>query len=424
MAKFGFIGVWIDRIMQFISSVSYSFLHNGEESSCVFPERGLRLGDPILPYIYIMCVEGLSAIIRRDEEAELIHGCQITRGAPKDRQEVQEQLQVRENENPRNYLGLPMRVGQNKKAVFGFLVERVSSKLQAWGMGNISKAGKVTLLKSTAQTIPTFWMNLLLISSDVCDRIEKKMNSYWWGGRWEHVKFDGLAGNGYVFRCNCQWTDDGGAKEMDIEVLHDICNECDRNLIHQIHVPSRNIMDFWYWLLDDKGELSVKSCYRQLRGERESHDRGFWNILWSLNRPGKIVNFLWRVEDTNIPSGSSSRSRREMINVPIINSVQVEDTIHMMFSCCFARDLWSMVGLKEVVRVEEGMKGLQNMSVFGVRSMALNLMREWKNINEGGVGDVASQGNTENIGVACVARDDSGRFLGARSSNCRGYTQV
>ncbi|XP_074359953.1 uncharacterized protein LOC141700078 [Apium graveolens] len=142
MAKFGFSGVWIDRIMQFISSVSYSFLHNGEEFGCVFPERGLRLGDPISPYIYIMCVEGLSAIIRRDEEAELIHGCRIARGAPKDRQEVQEQLQVHENENPGNYLGLPMRVGQNKKAVFGFLVERVSSKLQAWGMGNISKAGK------------------------------------------------------------------------------------------------------------------------------------------------------------------------------------------------------------------------------------------------------------------------------------------
>ena len=26
--------------------------------------------------------------------------------------------------------------------------------------------------------------------------------------------------------------------------------------------------------------------------------------------------------------------------------------------------------------------------------------------------------------MACVARDDRGRFLGARSSNCRGYTQI
>ena len=104
--------------------------------------------------------------------------------------------------------------------------------------------------------------------------------------------------------------------------------------------------------------------------------------------------------------------------------LQVEDTVHTLFSCCFARELWSTVGLQEVVKVEEGMTGMQvlkhafhcgnmeqcimlgviswslwvrrnewvwnkkNMSIFGVRSMALNLMREWRNANECGVGGV------------------------------------
>ncbi|XP_074374808.1 uncharacterized protein LOC141715232 [Apium graveolens] len=44
----------------------------------------------------------------------------------------------------------------------------------------------------------------------------------------------------------------------------------------------------------------------------------------------------------------------------------------------------------------------------------------WIKINVGYIG----QGNTENIGVACIARDDIGRFLGARSFNYRGYTQI
>lgn len=39
-------------------------------------------GDPISPYIYIMCVEGLSSIMRRNEEAGLLRGCRITEGAP------------------------------------------------------------------------------------------------------------------------------------------------------------------------------------------------------------------------------------------------------------------------------------------------------------------------------------------------------
>lgn len=65
--------------------------------------------------------------------------------------------------------------------MFSFLVDRVEKKLQTWSVHNISKAGKVTLLKSAAQSIPNFWMNLLLIPLDVCDTIEKKMNAYWWG---------------------------------------------------------------------------------------------------------------------------------------------------------------------------------------------------------------------------------------------------
>lgn len=47
----------------------------------------------------------------------------------------------------------------------------------------MSKAGKITLLKTAAQTIPNFWMNLLLIPTEICDKIEKKMNEFWWKNR-------------------------------------------------------------------------------------------------------------------------------------------------------------------------------------------------------------------------------------------------
>lgn len=81
MRRLGFCGLWIDRVMRFITSVSYSFLHNGEEFGSVLPQRGLRQGDPISPYLYIMCAEGLSAIIRKNEEAGVLHGCTVARGA-------------------------------------------------------------------------------------------------------------------------------------------------------------------------------------------------------------------------------------------------------------------------------------------------------------------------------------------------------
>lgn len=82
MLKFGFHSLWIDRVMKFIRSVSYSFLHNGEKFGLVKPQRGVRQGDPISPYIYIMCAEGLSAMIRRNEEAGILHGIKVATGAP------------------------------------------------------------------------------------------------------------------------------------------------------------------------------------------------------------------------------------------------------------------------------------------------------------------------------------------------------
>lgn len=74
-----------------------------------------------------------------------------------------------------------MRIGRSKTSAYSFLVDRVEQKLQAWNTHMISKAGKVTLIKTTAQSISSFWMNLLLIPGKVCDAIEKKMNTYWWG---------------------------------------------------------------------------------------------------------------------------------------------------------------------------------------------------------------------------------------------------
>lgn len=236
LEKFGFNQVWINRIMVCVKSVSYSFLQNGEVFGDIVPQRGIRQGDPISPYLYILCAEGLSAIMRRHEEGGMIHGCTIARGAPsishllfaddcylffrasemeactmksilqryemisgqavnfrksnitfspntgvEDRLKVCASLEVQEINNPGKYLGMPMSVGRNKGEVFSFLIDRVGQKVQGWSNVTLSKGGKLILLKTAAQAIPNFLMNLFLIPAQVCDAIEKKMNGFWWG---------------------------------------------------------------------------------------------------------------------------------------------------------------------------------------------------------------------------------------------------
>ena len=65
--------------------------------------------------------------------------------------------------------------------MFGFLADRVTQKLQGWEKVSSSKGGKLTLLKIAAQSIPNFYMSLFLIPPNNCDKIEKKMNDFWWG---------------------------------------------------------------------------------------------------------------------------------------------------------------------------------------------------------------------------------------------------
>lgn len=53
--------------------------------------------------------------------------------------------------------------------------------MKGWYNKELSKHGKVILLNLSAQTIPTFWMNLFLIPGTICEEIERNMYSFLWG---------------------------------------------------------------------------------------------------------------------------------------------------------------------------------------------------------------------------------------------------
>lgn len=63
MSRMGFDALWIDLIMRCISSVSYSILINGAIGERFYPSRGLRQGDPLSPFLFLICNEGLSTLM-------------------------------------------------------------------------------------------------------------------------------------------------------------------------------------------------------------------------------------------------------------------------------------------------------------------------------------------------------------------------
>ncbi|XP_074360858.1 uncharacterized protein LOC141701117 [Apium graveolens] len=173
LQRFDFPTLWVDRVMNCVKSVSYSFLRDGDVFGEIIPQRGVRQGDPISPFLY---TRGLWFIARMYEALS----CQIinyekSEVGPntneEDMMEVCEILGVRQVQKPGKYLRMPMNMGSSKTEVFGFLIDRVQQRLKGWYGKDVSRAGKITLLSSAAQTIPSFWMNLFLIPVTICEEV-------------------------------------------------------------------------------------------------------------------------------------------------------------------------------------------------------------------------------------------------------------
>ena len=62
--KIGFDDKWIAFISTCIRSVSFSVMVNGEPHGLFHPNRGLRQGDPLSPYLFLLCAEGLHSLIK------------------------------------------------------------------------------------------------------------------------------------------------------------------------------------------------------------------------------------------------------------------------------------------------------------------------------------------------------------------------
>jgi hypothetical protein len=68
--------------MRCVSTVNYRIKVNGKHTDAITPQRGLRQGDPLSPYLFIICAEGLSAMLQKAERDRKIIGIKVCRTAP------------------------------------------------------------------------------------------------------------------------------------------------------------------------------------------------------------------------------------------------------------------------------------------------------------------------------------------------------
>ncbi|XP_065628492.1 uncharacterized protein LOC136067104 [Quercus suber] len=243
MIKMGFNDRWVALVMECITSVSYSLLINGEPFGDIKSGCGMGQGDPLSPYLFLLCSEGLHRMIQKVIERGELQGVSICRNGPKlthlffvddnllfcratthdyqkvleilsnyervsgqklnrektalffnkstpseMQKEIMDLLGVNELKQYEEYLGLPALVGRNKRASFDRLKQKVWKRLQGWEGKLLSQVGREVLIKSMIQAIPTFTMSCFKLPTTLCHEIETLIRKFWWGQRGERRK--------------------------------------------------------------------------------------------------------------------------------------------------------------------------------------------------------------------------------------------
>ncbi|GAA0177581.1 hypothetical protein LIER_42143 [Lithospermum erythrorhizon] len=222
--------------MEYVESVSYSVLVNGEQTGFLQPGRGLCQGDPLSPYLFIISTEGLISLLKAACSRGDLHGIRMGQGmdplthlmfaddtllfghatiqeaqvfksilhtyehwsgqlvsvqksviqfSPNVDEETREAISgilgMLEITSHGTYLGLPTTIGASKKAIFNSIIDRVKAKVVDWKLRLLSKVGREFFIKSVLQAIPTYTMQCFLLPIQTCNAINAILAKYWWG---------------------------------------------------------------------------------------------------------------------------------------------------------------------------------------------------------------------------------------------------
>nr|KYP34983.1 Putative ribonuclease H protein At1g65750 family [Cajanus cajan] len=205
-------------------------------NQCSFvPNRQMRQGDPISPYIFVLCMERLFHLIEIAVNHQLWKPIRISRGGPKIahlafaddlllfaeasvdqveiiqtcldlfcsssgqkvsqdktrihfsknvswrvREEISNKFGFLRTDNLGKYLGVPIHHRRVNRVLFKGVVEKVNQRLSSWKAKTLSFAGRVTLTQSVLSALPSYLMQSVYLPRQVCDELDKHYRRFLW----------------------------------------------------------------------------------------------------------------------------------------------------------------------------------------------------------------------------------------------------
>jgi exonuclease III len=269
LRRFGFCEKWIEWMRACVFAGSMSILVNGSPTREIDIQRGLKQGDPLAPFLFLLVAEGLGGVIRKAVELELfkgflvgndgitvshlqyaddtlcigeasvqnlwtlkaiLRGFEMASGLKVNFWKscllginVSEEflamgcsfLNCKRGVVPFKYLGLPVGANPRRLATWELLLEQIRRRLNSWGNKFISFGGRIVLLNSVLNSIPIFSMSFMKMPTQVWKKLISIQRAFLWGGvnrgrkiswvKWEVV---------------CQSKCNGGLGVKDVRVMN------------------------------------------------------------------------------------------------------------------------------------------------------------------------------------------------------------
>jgi hypothetical protein len=267
--RFGFGELWIDWIKACVFAGNLSVLINGSPTSEINIQRGLKQGDPLAPFLFLLVVEGFSGVMRKAVDLNLFKGFAVGRDpviishlqyaddtlcigeasvtnlwtlkailrgfemasglkvnyfksgligvnvAPTFLEMACTFLNCRLGVVPFKYLGLPIGANPKSSVTWDPLLEHLRKRLFSWRNNHISFGGRIVLLNSVLNAIPIFYLSFLKMPVSVLKKVVRIQREFLWGGARGGKKISWVK-----WSVVCKDKNQGGLGVRDIKVVN------------------------------------------------------------------------------------------------------------------------------------------------------------------------------------------------------------
>eukprot|EP00253_Pinus_taeda_P016658 PITA_16658 len=189
-----------------VSRAFFSIMLNGGPIQPFLPSRGIRQGDPLLPFLFVTMVEGLRRSLFEAIQMNHLKGIKAMHQGPTvmhqqfvddtmlmgtpivkeartfSKRNLSKILKIQRNSLPTKYLGIPLSEYAPKAANWEDLLNKMKAILSSWTHRSLNMANRLVLVKSVLQTMLTYMLSSLAAPKTMYKSIRNIQRSFLWNG--------------------------------------------------------------------------------------------------------------------------------------------------------------------------------------------------------------------------------------------------